>query len=94
MFELKKLQPYNARILLAWDCFLRVSQDAVDEHQAAVSLLHVPYSTSLRVDRNLRTIVSWADSILSGTKLRIQRLDSALSTVGATTLKSFQYVSY
>jgi len=81
MLELRKLRPFQSRIISGYKCLQRVAKESIDEHASVREFLDIPKSTFIRVDKNLRTIASWADSIVMDMESVIDRVENCLSTV-------------
>lgn len=79
--ELHLLRPFQILRLNSLDCLMRIAKDVIEEHNLAREFLDIPYHTFFRVDKNLRTILSWTESMHADMESRVKVEDNHLSMV-------------
>lgn len=85
LLELRKLRPFHQYSINSCEGLSAIARDSIEEHNSARGFLDMPQSSFVRVDKNLRTIASWAESIQMGFRSNQDRIDSCIST--ASTLR-------
>lgn len=84
ILELRKLRPFQAYQINSCKCLLTIARDSIEEHNSARDFLDIPEPAFSRVDKNLRTIASWTNSIEMALKSDLDRIDSCISTVSTS----------
>ena len=89
MLELRKLRPLQSHLINGCKSLMELAKDSIDEHNSLRKLLNTPDATFLRVDKNIRTIASWVNSVVIDSESRINRVENSISTVSIKDTKSW-----